>query len=193
MKTHTRLFTLGAALLALAGWFLAPATTSKAADEKDPREDVLKLAGMIEKMDNQGAKQQAETIAKSVEEIGDVMRLMALRTKKGAGVGDKPGAIMPDGIEAKIMDLGKRAKPKKELEAQAKALEQAAYRAAAIAQIAQVKLPDKDKKDWQGWADDMYKGSLDLAKAVQAKDPKQVKAAATKLEGSCNSCHEKFR
>ena len=191
MKTHTRLFTVSAVLLALAGWFLTGSGSGKAADDKDPREGVLKLADMIEKKDG-GVKKQAEAIAKDAD-IEDVMHLMALRSKKGVGIGGKPGAIAPDGIEAKIGALGKKALPAKDAAAQAKDLERAAYIAAAIAQVAQSKLPDKNAKQWQGFAEDMHKGALDLAKAAKAKNADDIKAAATKLEGACNACHEKFR
>jgi len=100
---------------------------------------------------------------------------------------------MPDGIEAKLQALGKRPLSAADLGKQAKAVEEAAYVIAAIGEVAQVKAPDKDKDKWKGWAEDMIKASHDLAKAAKAKDAAGIKSAATKVDGACTACHEKFR
>jgi hypothetical protein len=189
---NTRLFSLGAVLLALAGWSLTGSQTGTAADDdKEIKEGVIKLAEALEKKDA-GSKKQAETIAKDAE-LDAVMHLLALRNKGGLGIGAKPGGITPDGIEAKLGALGKKALTKKDAEDQAAAIEKAGYHVAAIAEVATLKKPDKDAKAWDTWAKEMKENGISLAAAAKKKDGAEIKAAATKLEGTCNACHEKFR
>jgi hypothetical protein len=179
--------------------FLTTSGNGTAGDEAAVRDDVLKLADVVQKRDKEECKKQAEAIGKKYE-LEDVMALMRLRAKKGLGLGPTPGAIKPDGIEAMIINLGGRRTPKpKDLAAQGKALEQAAYVTAAIAEVARDKCPvdkkqgDKDPQSWRTWSEEMYTSALELAQAAQAQNPMAVKAAATKLNASCNSCHTAFR
>src|SRR5713226_379457 len=101
MRTQAQLFILGSAMLLGGLW------TLRAADPKDAKAGVLKIADLFAKKDNAAAKQTAEEFAKGAE-LMDVMDLMKLRAKKGLGVGLKPGAIKPDGLEAFILNLDKR-------------------------------------------------------------------------------------
>src|SRR5437773_437368 len=98
MKRHAWLTASGLAL-ALGMWLLTVTDTQSAAADVDVKAAILGLAD---------GKGDPAAIAKK-NELGDVMALFKLRTKKGLGVGDTPGAITPDGIEAKLMGLGKRA------------------------------------------------------------------------------------
>src|SRR5262245_3894548 len=106
MFATSRFVIVGAGLLGLVGWALT--SSGRAADDKDVKPALRKLAAAFEKDDAAEIKKQAEETAKMSDEIDDFMHAMALRTKKGLGVGDKPGAIMPDGIEAKLQNLGKK-------------------------------------------------------------------------------------
>jgi soluble cytochrome b562 len=167
-------------------------------NDKAAADDVIKLA------DGGGV---AKDLAKK-HEIGHVMHGFKLRTKDGMppingragiGVGDKPGAIEPDGIEAKIINLSKK-KPmsKAELTKEADALVKAAKITRAIAEINEFytpekKMGDKDPKDYRKYNQDMIKGSDDLIDAIKKGDPMQVKKVASKLNQSCNDCHGKFR
>ncbi len=199
MKTHLRLLTVSTAVSALGLWFLA-AAGSNAADENDLQGAVMKLAGSLEKKDAD-AKKQAADIAKNLEGIEELMHLMSLRRpngKGGVGVGPKPGAISPDGIEAKIMALAKKPLSKTQLEKEADGLERMAYTAAAIGQVANYKPPDKDdgkkkKKDWLAWSQEMSETALELAEAAKKKDAAGIKTAAGKLDNKCNTCHEVFK
>src|SRR3954468_5169506 len=101
MKVPARLVCVTAVVAALAAWSLTG--PSRAADDKGGLDkDVDKIADLLAKDDKAGAKKDAEAVAKKVDEVGEVMHLMALRTKKPPvfGVGPK-GAVKPDGIEAK--------------------------------------------------------------------------------------------
>lgn len=192
MKVPARLLCVTAVVAALAAWSLSG--SSRAADDKaDVGKDIDKIAELFAKGDKDAAKKEAEAVAKKTEEIGEVMHQMGLRKKQALGVGPKPGAITPDGIEAKLTALGKRPLAANAMGKEAEALEQMGYRIAAIGQVAQAKLPGKDNNQWKGWAEDMTKSGLELAAAAKAKKAADLKAAATKVEGSCNACHEKFR
>src|SRR4051812_7606753 len=95
MRSPTRLAAL-TALLAVSVWVVAAADSRSADDKNQVKNDILKLA-----QGSGGAK--AEDIAKA--ELGDVMQLFKPRTKGGVGIGPAPGAITPDGIELKIINL----------------------------------------------------------------------------------------
>jgi hypothetical protein len=176
-------------MLASLGW---------AADDKALGADVLKLAGTIQQKDQQAARAQADAIAKKAE-LEDIMGLFRLRAKKGLGLGETPGAIKPDGIEAKIINLGKHAPKPAEMSQESQALARAGYVAAAIAMATEGKCPverkqgEKDPEKWRGWMEDMRKSAVDFAAAAEAGRPADVKAAATRLNASCNNCHAAFR
>ena len=159
---------------------------------------IQKLAQTVAKPDVATARKEAEALAKTIE-LDSLMDLFKLRTKDGLGVGTKPGAITPDGIEAKVMALAKKPLPQKELDAQAEGLTQAGHMVAAVALVAQHKCPvtkkmgDKDPKKWQEWTEEMHKNALELSTAAKAKQPAELKTAATKLNSTCNNCHSVFR
>jgi hypothetical protein len=196
MRPSARFLATAIVVSGLSSGFLATASHSSAADDKGLRDEILKLAEAIEKGDDGSA--QAGAIAKK-NELEDVMGLFRLRTKKGLGIGPTPNAIKPDGIEAKIMNLGRKPLHSGELNAEAKELVRAAYITAAIAAIAKEKCPvdkkqgEKDPQSWKGWATDLQKASVELAKAAEAKKANDIKTAATKMNSSCNSCHGVFR
>jgi hypothetical protein len=181
------------AVVAAAGWCLALPT--KAADEKDVRGAVLRLATAIEKHQTQEAGKQADALAKGIEELADVMLLMSIPPPRGPGIPiERPfNATGWTGIEALLGDLAKRSKDQPVLKQRAGELRRVAFITAAIAEVARRKLPDKDQQEWKAWAEGMRKGALELAAAVKEQNPEAVQAAARRLENNCNSCHEKFR
>ena len=194
MKTRARWLVAGAAL-ALGLWGLATVGSSFAAD--DEKDGILKLAGMIEKGDDAAAKKEAAAIAKKAE-LEDVMHLFKLRKMKGLGIGDTPDAITPDGIEAKFIALTKKPLSATDLGKQADDLAKAADVSAAIAAVAIIKAPEKkvgakDPKEWKQWAEDLDKGSKELAAAARKKDAKGIQDAAKKSVKACNDCHAVFR
>src|SRR5262249_34263922 len=132
MRTRIRLLVVGAAILALGAWVLQGAGPGTAADtDKGPREDVRKIADLIEKGDTAAAKTQAKAVAAKAD-LEDVMHAFSLRSSKGEGIGPTPGAVKPDGIEAKIQNMTKRPVPA-ELKEHGAALQRACYIAAAVA------------------------------------------------------------
>jgi hypothetical protein len=202
MKKQARVLVTGAAALSLAIGFAAVATSGAADDKGDLKTTVQKIADAIEKKDLDEAKKLAEDVAKN-NELEDVMQLMNKRDLAGKakgrfGVGKKPGSVNPDGIEAKIISLGKKAQPQRDIDKESTDLVQMAYRIAAIAEVAHAKPPEKDegkkkKKDWMEWTGDMGKNAVHLADAAKSKKPKDIKTAAANLNTTCNTCHATFR
>jgi hypothetical protein len=198
MRNHVRLLATGLTTIALGLGFISSANT--AADEKAnaPNAEVRKIADAFEKGDKAAAAAQAKALAEKTKELEEVMNLFKLRKMGGEGLGTKPDAVKPDGIEAKIQNMGKRVTPR-ELQLDGAALQRGAYIAAAIAEIAQHKCPvdkktgDKDPKQWRAWSEEMRNSALDLAKAIKAADVMAVKKSATKLDGTCRNCHGVFR
>jgi len=200
MKTHLRTMVAGAAVLGLGLAFLVTGGRTQADDATNIRDAVQNAAKALASGDNAGAEKIATDLAKSVEQLEDVMNMMSKRTpsgKGGLGVG-KPGEITPDGIEAKIQNLSKKPLPAQQLDKESDALIEMAFRVEAISEVAKAKAPEKDegakkKKDYLEWAGDMKKAAQELSEAAKAKDPKRVKTAAASLNNACNNCHGVFR
>lgn len=197
MRTYAPVWVASVVLLAVGTWCLDSGSGSAAQGSK-LADAIQKLADKAAKSDAASTRNEAEALAKTVQ-LESVMYLFELRTKEGLGVGSKPGAIMPDGIEMKIMALAKKPLSPQELEAEAEGLTQAGYVVAVTAQVAQhkcpvpVKMGEKDPKQWQEWTEQLHKAALELAAAAKAKQPMELQTAAAKVNSSCNNCHGVFR
>jgi cytochrome c556 len=194
---RTHMWVAGLAVIAL-GAFLAAQGSSRAGENKELLSAMNKLVDSLKKGDKAGAQKQAEAIAKQIEEVHEVMDLYRPRNKGGWGVGDKPKAITPDGIEQMLLKIGRDAPTANTLKKDGDALEQMAYRAAAIAEVAIIKAPKQNMgkklvKDWVEWSKDQRDASLALAAATKARSGADIKAAAAKTNNACNTCHSTFR
>jgi hypothetical protein len=201
MKKRAHVQVMGTAVLGLAIGLMAADNGGAAADKADLRSVVQKIADALQQKNSAQAKKAAEQIAKN-NDLEDVMHLMAKRDPAGKakvfGVGNKPGAIQPDGIEAKLTSMGKRALPQAQIDKESVALAEMAYRIAAIAAVAEAKPPEKEdakkkKKDWVEWSSGMKKVALELAQADKAKKPAEIKKLTAELNSTCNACHGVFR
>src|SRR5438552_13205711 len=147
MKLDALMFTATATGLTLGASFLLSRVGTAATGDKDLRPAIQKVADAIKNNDAANAKQLAEDLAKS-NELLDVMNTLEKRDpagKKAAfGVGDKPGTISPDGVEAKIQNMSRRPQPQKVIDTESADLVQMAYRVAAIAEVARIKVPEKE-------------------------------------------------
>lgn len=193
MTMHARVLK-GALALTLAMGLIAVSPSQ--AEDKDAKATVEKIAGLIAKKDDAGAAKEAQSVGKKAS-LDDVMGLFRLRAKGGLGVG-KAGSVTPDGIEAKLIGLGRKPLAQAQLDKEADDLAKAAIATAAIAELALQHAPDKDmgmkkKKDWVDWSKEMRDSAVALADAAKAKKPDAVKTAAAKLNSSCNNCHGVFR
>jgi len=188
--------------------FLAVAVTLGCAGlwagAQDPKavEAITKQADDVEKKDWKDLSRQGEAIAKA-NDLKDVMDLFKLRRPgekvSGLGVGKTPGAIKPDGIEAKIMNMRKNPMAPATLEREQADLIRMAEIAAAIASVSTHQCPvdkkmgDKDPAEWKKGMEEMHKEAQNLIKAVKAKKPVDAKDAAKSLYDTCLKCHNTFR
>jgi cytochrome c556 len=171
-----------------------------AADIKEAQKATEALQKLIDAV---VAKQQdIPALAKALNDKTDLKHVMwsayKPRSKGGLGVGAKAGAVKPDGIEYKLNDMTKGPLPAARLEKESPDLIRMAQAAQAMVEIAEINTPKKDdgkKKvaDWKKFNKDQKDGAQELIEAVNANNPKAVQAAATKLYGSCTSCHGQFR
>jgi len=190
---------VGLGLLAL-GLVITLAGRSTGGEEKY-KKSVLKIAAAIEKGNSAAAQAEAKALAKSLkdfDEIEDVMSVFKLREKNGIGVGTKPNAIIPDGIELKLLAIGRDAPGQATVNKEAEALEKMSYVIAAVAEVAIARPPDKDdgkkkKKDFIRWAKQMREAAPGLAAAAKSKSPAEIQKAAAKINNVCTSCHTTFK
>jgi cytochrome c556 len=173
------------------GFGMLAASSNAADDEKEVREVIQKMAGAIEQGKEGDAKKMADKLKNA--DLEDIMNLMLPRKaggKGGVGIGAKPGAITPDGIERKVQALEKAAPP----EAEIPDLEKAGYIMKAIALATPNKVPKgKNPKNWSKYNDDYQKTAQEFIEAAKKKDPKAVQAAAKKLNNACVSCHNDYK
>jgi cytochrome c556 len=201
MSMRAQVLGLGIATLALATLLLIAAGSGSAADdEKEAKEiqaAVRKLADAVEQNNAAEVKKQAAALQKY--DLLPVMKQLKLRANGGMGIGEKPGTVTPDGIEAKLIGMARKGLAPAELGKQGADIARAAYIMAAIGEVAKDKSPvkkkmgEKDPKDWAKWSEDMAKFGKELGDATKAKDAAKVKTAAANLNSSCNSCHGIFR
>jgi hypothetical protein len=173
---------------------LSTAASSQSADEDDAKatkEAQVALLKLIDTM-HKGAnvKAEAEAIHKQFEELKPLMNIFKPRDKGGLGVGPKARG---DGIELKIISLGKKTLSKGDLDKQQEDLRTIAAVSKAIAEVADLYPPKKDVEKWKKYDDEMRKGADELLEASQSGDPKKVKTAANNLNASCTNCHADFR
>lgn len=178
--------------LFLAGlcWLItSPAYSDDDKALKEAQAELIKLASNLEA---KSFGDDAKALAKKYD-ITTVMPAFKLRSRKGIGVGDKAGEITPDGIEAKIIALGKAAPAKSQLDKEGKDLVKLAALTRAIAEVNEHHAPNKNKAEWAKFNQEMKKASMELLEGAKAGDGAKVKAAAVKLNNSCNECHSEFR
>jgi hypothetical protein len=195
MSKLTRAVAFGSMLL-LAVALLGGGDARAAADEetKKAQADILDLAKKI--ADGKNVAAETAAIKKKYEELLTLMHAYKPSPKGGIGTGLEPKA--GDGIEIKIINLGKRVLQPATLKKEEQVLTKIGYINAALADITAHYAPAKPKagkgaKEWKQYCSDMKEASLELVKAAKASDAKQVKTAAIKLNDSCNNCHSDFR
>ena len=199
MKRTVRWVVAGGVLSALTFWLVAAGTGSAADDDQAARDGVLKVADLFQKKDMDTAKKQAQTIAQKINDVEPIMNTMSPREDGGLGVGGQAGRIKPDGIEKKLLEIDKTPLKDQQATSEADALQEMAYRIAAVATMAQPLCPvpakqgKKDPKDWKKWSGDMQKQALDLADAARTKKAADINKAVKTLNNTCATCHASFK
>ena len=172
-------------------------------DEVDPRvvkeasETLTKLAKDMDRMKAADVKKVGDDMARKYS-LEQVMWSLKLRSKLGVGVGAVAGAIKPDGIEFKLIDLAKEKLPAGKVAAEGAALIQAARLTGALGRVTLSFTPPPAKPgtpvgSWEKFSKEMQKGSADLEAALKKADPKAIQTAATTLRASCVECHAAYR
>lgn len=193
--------------MVLAGGFVACAMAILATSNGNAANAVADIKESVQGVADAFAANDTDAIAKKslaasrqyqVEELMHLFSSRKTAKAKGFGIGAQPGIITPDGIEAKLTNMGKKALSKATLEKEAGPLTEMAYRTAAISDIAVHKAPvkdmgDKKRKDWITWSENCRASALDLASALKGGDAAKAKAAAAKVTQACNTCHGTFR
>jgi hypothetical protein len=128
-----------------------------------------------------------------------VFKLRETGGKGGLGIGAKPGAYGPDGIDAFIVSqTATNPKRKLNLKNDAADLNRLADITLAMSEIAGKFVPgkamgDQTPTEWNASNQDMKKAALLLKDAVKANNNNDVKTAFKALAASCNRCHKTFR
>ncbi|MSR30535.1 MAG: hypothetical protein EXR99_03420 [Gemmataceae bacterium] len=161
-------------------------------DNNEIKAAVVKLS---KKLDSKGVAELTKKYS-----LDELMQVFKLRTKGGLGVGEKAGAISPDGIEAKLQGLQKKAPDKSDLAKNGKAYAAIGEISLVLAEIADThpdspkeKKGEKDPKKWKEFVGKMKEGAKDLVTASNKGDSPGVKTAAKILNDSCIECHGIFR
>lgn len=200
MSRTARFLTAGGVLL-LALAFAANAPARYFDEIEDARKDVTQLAKMYAdakgKIDEAKVKAITAAIKKKYDDMGPLMSIYKPSDKKGVGFNPaKKGK--GDGMEKRIIDLGKRA-PTADILAKEKDLlvRMATYNLAMHA-ISRAYAPEKPKagkgaKEWNKYNDEMKEGTEAFLTAVRANNPGGVKKAAERINAACNDCHTDFR
>lgn len=209
---------IGVVLLALV--LLLADREAGAADEDDPRGSVEAIAGHLGKGDAKAASQHAHFLGKKADfnmrkmRLDEHHQLFAGRARGGFGVGG-PGAVRPDGIEAKIAFLAERPLTARQLAQEKTALQEMAWRTAAIAEVTIAATPPAvrwRKPPWEVLSWDMRDQALKLNHALEIEMPllaqfmglavqpafdkhkiNEVRRVARALEATCTNCHQFLR
>ena len=182
-------------VLALGAWFLAVARAGPAAPGA-ANADVEKVADAV---NNPAQLRKLAAGLVTNFELRDVSWAFKPREKGGLGVGPQPGAIDPDAIQLKLIQMGgQKGISAADLKANKADYQRVAEITRAIAEampgyVTKYTANAGTAKQWVGFADDMKKGSDDLIAAIKGNNLQAIKQAAGKLNMSCNGCHTAFR
>jgi len=183
---------LGCAALVLGGSAL---TVAPAADNKVGAEGVLKLSEQVRSKEWGELVRDGRKIAEE-KNLFDLHTLFTVRrpgvTRSGLGVGESPGAVTPDGIEAKLYRLARRRLTALEMTAEGKALARMGDVTAAIAAVTASQGEEARRVPparWQQLSKEMYVEARAFRDAVRANDLAKVQQSAAQLAGVCSQCH----
>jgi cytochrome c556 len=134
------------------------------------------------------------TVRSGYEELDRVMNIYTPVARGGLGYGS---VRKGEGIEAKLLALGKAPLPAATLKAEADELVRVARLNVALAELTRLypapKKPGVGPRQWNQHADALKRASVDLAGAVRKNDPAGVKKASLAINQACETCHRDFR
>jgi hypothetical protein len=179
---HHRSLVFGIVLLA------ATLTVGRGQDAKGPWKDVVELAQQAD-TDKDVAK-KAAALKKRFANARAAMRLYNPRTQSGLGFG--PRAV---GIEARLVETGEDGISAETLKKESAEWKRVARINLVMAEIIRGFAPAKPflgrgKKEWERDVDAWKTASRGLLKAIEDGFPKEVQAAAARINNACNNCHD---
>lgn len=162
----------------------------------DDIEEVVKLLRQ-KKVDRVAIAKKVAAIQKK-HDLNDIMAKVYKPTRL-MGIGydpAKPGQA--DGIEKRLIDLGKKELTQAQLQAEKGLLLRAASYNLAMVEIAKAYAPAKPVRgkgavQWNRHNSEVRDGTKDMIDAVRANDSKALKKAMGKIGTGCNGCHTDFR
>ena len=178
------------------------------ADDKDDAADIKEAQKATDKLKKltdaiaEGREKDLADLKKALNDATDLKHIMWAaykpQAKGGLGANTKPDSTTGMGIERKLDLIAQKGLPQTQLTRESADLIRMGQVAQAVAEIAEMNTPKKDETkkavaDWKKFNKEQKDAALDLIEAVKANNPSQVRTAATKLYGSCTSCHGVFR
>jgi hypothetical protein len=172
-------------LLAVAAGVL---TAGRAQEVKGLAKEVQELAREVEA--GKDVTKRAAALSKRLRDIRAAMQLYGPRSLGGVGFGPK-GV----GIERRLIVLDEDGLSAATLKAESADLTRLAHVTIVVADASRGFAPEKPflgrgRKEWERDFGAVQEGSRDLMKAVQAGDAKAVRAAASRINKACDSCHD---
>jgi len=176
-------------------------TAISPAQAQDKKETIKKAQAAIVAA-GEGLATGDKSKVKAIEafDLDPIMASFKPRARGGIGFGEKAGVVPPneDGIESKLISLGKKPLSASDAGKFQGAISTLAHQVLAIGEATDAKWPEskdkaKSKEKWLEFNAIMKDGSKELADAAKAKDGAKIKAAAAKVNRSCNECHTVFR
>ncbi len=174
--------------------------TAKALPPKEIATILDELAASIKKGDEKTTAELADKLNDNIEYLEDVMNFLRPRKKGGFGVGPDRSAIYPDGIERKLLIVGRDTLAEATLNTEAKAYEEMAYRTAAIAEVTKYWYRkrarfNKVRKGYWLHIRQMKEASVALAQEAGSKNPRPevIHKLAHEVNQSCVWCHNVYR
>jgi hypothetical protein len=162
--------------------------TGRAQDAKNPWKEVVELAREAEA--GKDVAKKAAALKKRFASARAAMRLYNPRTQGGLGFG--PREV---GIEAKLVELGDDGISAETLKKESADWKRVAGINLVMAEVIRGFAPDRPflgrgKKEWERDADAWKSATGDLLKAMESGSPKDVQAAAARINNACNNCHD---
>jgi hypothetical protein len=193
-KTATKAKTQAAMIAAY-----AQLTTGSPAERATLRDAALQLAASLENGKYDDARQQAGRLgnlpvnpAANPQPVPLLEKHVYIEEVMGQFKLPRAGGLE---LESKLLRLGasgriSRALPETSLD---EALQLTALQTAVTARLTREFVPEKNKKAWDEYCDEMEKAAVNLAAATRAKDAKAAYTALVQLNESCKKCHDDFR
>ena len=160
----------------------------QAQEVRGPAREVVELAREAEA--GKDVEKKAVALRKRFRNARAAMNLFNPRSRGGIGVGPRGTAI-----EQALIGLEEEALTAQALKKESAELVRVAHITLVMAEITDGFPPakpflGKGKKEWERDVGAMKKAARDLLKALEARSPREVKAAATRINTACTNCHD---